>query len=402
MDNEIIHIPQGSTLRLYPGELNCLVNVFKSQGLSLDGIDFKQEIVSFPQAYVGYINLPGRRIIIDPKHEGIDLRHIIRIYYFLYASDATDLDDPIYDIDSGSSFDVVDSYVKELDKIIKKGLPVEYRDNRDTLQFLRGNIDVINTLKNKRLGKKEIFDCSFDELSHDIPLNRVLYKALLKALQIVDVGMSGMLKKHFTDVSEVQEIPEVALNTNTMYCKKALTLAYMILNDLSVSDYGNQAYGQNLLLNFDRLFEEFIKRILTVYSGDYSFTYWIDERTYAICKTQSEEYYKSYIPDMLYEFQDKQYPITAYAILDMKNKTSKPFSNADVYQMFFYANQLQSKKVILCYPASEDKSNATLRFDSDNFSLHKLYASYINIAGNTSKEFKRNINDFIEKVRSLL
>lgn len=72
--------------------------------------------------------------------------------------------------------------------------------------------------------------------------------------------------KTFFDVSEVNIIPEVQLTTNTMYCKKAVSLAYMILNDLSITDAGNQAYGQNLLFNFDRMFEEFIKRILTVYS----------------------------------------------------------------------------------------------------------------------------------------
>lgn len=105
---------------------------------------------------------------------------------------------------------------------------------------------------------------------------------------------------------------------------------------------------------------------------------------------------------MLYGYQDKVFPISVYAILDMKNKTSKPFSNADVYQMFFYANQLYSKKVILCYPANKKIMNARLTFDNDSFSIRKLYAAYVNIAGNTSKEFKNNINEFIESVRSLL
>ena len=402
MDTRVIHISQGSSLRLLPGESTYLANVFKSQGMGVECIDFEQDIVSFPQAYVGYVNMPERKIVIDSKHSGVDLRHIIRIYYFLYASDSTDLDDPIYDIDAGSTFDVIDNFVKELDTVIKKGLPVEYKDSRDCLQHLRGNMNVVNTILNKSLGKREVFDCSYDELSHNIAINQVLYKALLKAKTIVDIGTAGFLEKHFLDVDDVVSIPEVHLSTNTKYCKKAVTLAYMILNDLSIADCGNQAYGQNLLLNFDRIFEEFIKRILTVYSGDYEFTYWIDEKNYAICKTQTDEYYKSYIPDMLYGYQDRDYPDTAYAILDMKNKTSKPFSNDDVYQMFFYANQLHSKKVILCYPASSKTANATLRFDNESFSLHKLYAAYINIAGNTSREFKQNIMEFIENVGSLL
>ena len=70
--------------------------------------------------------------------------------------------------------------------------------------------------------------------------------------------------------------------------------------------------------------------------------------------------------------------------------------------MFFYANQLNSKKIILCYPSGENVSNAVLKFDNDAFSVKKIYATYINIAGETSKDFKENIYSFIEKVRCLL
>lgn len=377
-----IHISQGGSLRLEKGELSILSSTFESLGIDKACIDFNQEIVSFPQAYVGYISLPDRKIIIAPKHDGVSFKHIMRIYYFLYTLDSSDLDEPMYDIDAGSSYNVIQSFLRELDIVIKKGLPVEYKNSQDTLQYLRGNINLVNTTLNLKLGKKDIFDCEFDELSHDVPINQVLYKALLKATQMIDLGTGSLLRSHFYDVTEVYDIPEnIQLNTNTKYCKKVLTLAYMILNDLSISDYGNSSYGQNFLINFDRIFEEFIKKILTVYSGDYNFTYWDEEKRYALCKTSESEFLKSYIPDMLYGYQDRVYPNTAYCILDMKNKTSKPFSNADVYQMFFYANQLQSKKVILCYPSGRNVSNAVLKFDNENFSIPKIYAAYINIAG---------------------
>lgn len=398
-----IHIPQGGSIRLEQNEISILESTFLSLGIDTSSIDVNQGIVSFPQAYVGYISLPDRKIIIEPKHNGVSFKHIMRIYYFLYTSDSSDLDEPIYDVDTGNSYDVIKSFFQELDIVTKKGLPVEYKNRKDTLKYLRGNINLTNTTLNVKCGKKEIFDCEYDELSHDVPINQVLYKALLKATQMHDVGTGALLKRSFYDVSEVYEVPEsIQLNTNNKYCKKALTLAYMILNDLSISDYGNSSYGQNLLINFDRVFEEFIKRILTVYSGDYNFTYWDEEKNYALCKTNESEFFKSYIPDMLYGYQEQSYPYTAYCILDMKNKTSRPFSNSDVYQMFFYANQLKSRKVILCYPASEDIGNATLKFDNENFSIRKIYATYINIAGDTSQDFKNNIYSFIDKVKSLL
>ena len=402
MEKDTIHLPQGSVLRLFPGEKELLAILFRNQGINIDCIDFKQDVVVFPQPYVGYINLPERRVIIDPKHDGVDLRHIIRIYYFLYSNGNSDLDDPIYDLDRDRSFDVIKKYIEALDTVIKKGLPVEYKVRQDTLQHLRGNINVVNTLVNKKLGRIEVFDCLHDELSKDIPINQILLKALKKAEIMVEIGRAGYFKSFFGDVSEPFGLPGVSLNTNTAYCKKALTLAYMILNDLNISDYGSKGYGQNLLINFDRLFEEFIKRILTEYSGDFNYTYWDEEKTYAVCKASTGVYFKSYIPDMLYRFQDNTYPTSAFGILDMKNKISRPFNNADVYQMLFYANQLYSKKVILCYPSSVPTEVAVLKFDNDSFSLKRIYATFLNITGDSSVEFKNNINTFIEEVKSLL
>lgn len=402
MDSSVIHIPQGSILKLQDGEIEYLRRSFEERGIGLGAIDFKQDLVIFPQQYVGYINFPTRKVIIDPKHEGVELKHILRIYYFLYASDDSDLDDPIYDIDAGNSNDVIELFLSELDKVVKKGLPVEYRNDRENLAYLRGNINVVNTMMNKSLGRKELFDCSYDNLSRDIAINQVLLKAFTKASLVTDIGRAGLLKQDFVGISDIHDIPDVALTTNTMYCKKALTLAYMIINNLSISDYGNQAYGQNLLINFDRLFEDFVKKVLVTYSGDYNFSYWDEEKDYALCTSANDTFYKSYIPDMVYLYQERETPASAECILDMKNKTSKPFSNADVYQMFFYANQLHSKRVILCYPSSVARGNALLKFNNESFSLKKLNGVYVNIAGNTANDFKNNIFDFIDKVRELI
>lgn len=399
-----IHIPQGGTLQLDKSELNILIPVFKSIGIDIGCIDCNQAIVSFPQAYVGYISLPNRKIIIDPKQDGVDFKHIMRIYFFLYTSNLSDLDEPNYDVDVGASYDIIQSFIRELDIVVKKGLPVEYKSNQESLQYLRGNINLINTRLNLKLGKKEIFDCEYDELSQDIPINKILYKALLKASKITDLGVGDLLKQNFRDVTVEQQdlYQDININTNTNYCKKVLILAYIILNNLSISDYGNSLYGQNLLINFDKVFEDFIKKILTVYSDDYNFMYWDEKKNYAYYELNENEIYKSYIPDLLYGYQNQVYPNSADCILDMKNKTSKPFSNPDVYQMFFYANQLHSKKAILCYPSSSDTNNLILKFDNETFSIKKIYATYINIAGNTSVDFKKNIYEFIDNIKNIL
>ena len=43
-----------------------------------------------------------------------------------------------------------------------------------------------------------------------------------------------------------------------------------------------------------------------------------------------------------------------------------------------------------------------LRFTDERFCLQKLYAAFMNLAGNTAQEFKANIQDFIFRIESLL
>ncbi len=401
MTGNVMHIDQGDVLILSDDELEYITKSFEAHNIGLSCIDFKQRIVSFPQRYVGYLSFPSRKIIIDSKHEGIDLRHILRMYYFMYASEVMDIDDPIYDLENGELYDVVPLFLSELDRVIKKGLPVEYADQNDDLEYLRGNVNVSRTLFNLRLQKRETFNCDYDTLTKNIPLNRIFKKAYFKVKNLADGDISYNFDRSFLEVSDIETIPEIVLNTNTQYCKKALALAYIILNDLSISDYGDSGYGQNLLINFDRLFEDFVKKILVHYSGDYGFTFWEEDRPYAICTSTNVEYNRSYLPDLVYDFKDGREP-KASCILDMKNKTSSPFSNEDVYQMFFYAHQLNSKKVVLCYPSSRYIGNAQLKFNNEKLALKRIEAAYINIAGESSKEFKDNINSFIQNINVLV
>lgn len=116
--------------------------------------------------------------------------------------------------------------------------------------------------------------------------------------------------------------------------------------------------------------------------------------------TNNGDYAKSYIPDMLYMYQDKKVPASAFCILDMKNKTSKPFSNADVYQMFFYANQLHSKRVILCYPSSEEQDNANEKILILSSKIGKTATTISVFAWKNNEFYMANIGDSMAYITS--
>lgn len=395
-------VEQGALLRLFPEELEPIKSILSKKGMSWDCLDAQQLILKFPQQYIGYIGLPGRKIIIKPKHNGITISHILRVYYFLYSAEYTDLDTPMYDVEAGNDVNLVAMYIQELLAVVHRGLPVEYREKTDDLGFIRGNLNIVPTSLNIRCRKRDSFNCTFDDLTRDISLNRLLLAAAKKIETYCGSSDLAYIIRQFGLV-DYTKVPEtVAFTKNTAYCKKAASLAYMILNDLTLSTEGEASSGESLLINFDKVYEDFIKKILMEYSSVGKFSYWTEERTYAFCSDSEGYFERSYIPDLLYDYNEAHGKPSARAILDMKNKTALPFHNPDVYQMAFYGQMLNCKKIILCYPSNRNARSTALRFNDEKFFLQKVYAAYMNLAGNSAREFKENILSFVYRIECLL
>ncbi len=397
-----VTLDQGGFIRLNPEEIPIIQGILSNKGMSWDCLDTNQGIMKLPQQYVGYIGLPDRKIIIKPKHPGITISHILRVYFFLHSAQYSDLDTPMFDVESGNDVNLIAMFIQEMLSIVHKGLPVEYSEKEENLGYIKGNLRVVPTHLNILMRRRDAFRCVYDDLTRDIPINRLLLAASKKIESHVQNSDITYIIHQFGNVDYSIIPDDVSLNRNTAYCKKAVSLAYMILNDLTLSTDGDSTSGESLLINFDRVFEDFIKKVLMEYSNLGKFSYWGASKSFAFCR-QGEEYFeRSYLPDLLYDYSDINGRQSARAILDMKNKTSLPFHNDDVYQMAFYGQMLSCKKIILCYPSNEDKENTALRFNDEKFFLSKLYGSYINLAGNSAKEFKNNISSFVYRIECLL
>lgn len=308
----------------------------------------------------------------------------------------------MYDIETGNDVNLIAMYIKELLSIVHRGLPVEYREVNDDLNFIRGKLNIIPTVLNVKIHKREAFNCSFDDLTRDIGINRLLLAAAKKIESYTNSSDLSYIIRQFGNV-DYSKVPEnISFTKNTAYCKKAVSLAYMILNDLTLSTEGDTSGGESLLINFDKVYEDFIKKVLMEYSSVGKFTFWTEEKVYAFCSDTDMYFERAYMPDLLYDFSERNGKPTARAVFDMKNKTSLPFHNPDIYQMAFYGQMLNCKKIILCYPSSQNRKSIALRFTDEKFFLQKVYAAFMNLAGNTSSEFKNNIMSFVFRIECLL
>ena len=397
-----VTVEQGGLLSLSQEEMTIVQDILKNRNMSWEYLDARQKVLKLPQQYVGYIGLPARKIIIKPKHNGVTISHILRIFFFLYTAQYSDLDIPIYDVDTGNDINLIAMFEKEMIRVVHHGLPVEYVEKEEDLSYAKGALNANHTLLNVRRNKREAFRCTYDDLTKDIDINKVLFAALRKIEGYVKDSDTLYISKQFGIINYSHIPDQIVFSKNTAYCKKAVSLAYMILKDLTISSEGVSTSGESLLFNFDKVFEEFVKKVLMEYSSIGRFSYWSSSQNFAFYRVNSDLFERSYLPDLLYDYKEVRGRPIAKAILDMKNKTSQPFQNADIYQMNFYSQMLSCKKVILCYPSAERLDSIALRFDEERLSINKLYGAYINIAGNSAKEFKENIRDFIYKIENLV
>lgn len=186
-----------------------------------------------------------------------------------------------------------------------------------------------------------------------------------------------------------KNIEDIVFDTKNYYCKNAFFLSKLILEETFFDSKGDTG-GECFLVDTDRLFEQFIKKILFEFTRDIKFTSWNKDKEYGM----SESKEKRYRPDILYGFKEDK----AHVIIDVKNKFSGTFKNADVYQMLFYSGILEAKKLILCYPSVGILNNDELEIYSDNFITNRINAVHIDISGDSKNDFYSSIQRFINDI----
>lgn len=369
-------------------------------------IDIENGICQLPPGRVGVIKMPSKTIIILPRHERVELRHVIRMYYFIGNTlhNGTP-DDPDYDLETQQySFNLTDTYAKELREVIRKGLPSNYLEKSEDLNFVKGRINPINTEFNFKMKRRNPISSIYDELTINNNLNKVLSGALWKIKDKLVAQDFTFLANNLPLCSfeeSLNLIDKISFDRNTVYCRRCFDLARMILKELYFEDIGQENQGEAFLIDYNKLFEEFIRTILKDYSGDPRFSSWQEERRYAEYMEGNNFLMRSYIPDILYDFREGSMP-RSYGIIDAKNKMDTLFSNPDIFQLQFYASLLDARKLILVYPYIGNKAPSRLEIKATGPPVQEVYAVYMDLSGEIGTDFALNIKKLCEDVINCL
>lgn len=150
---------------------------------------------------------------------------------------------------------------------IKRGLFREYRSVSDNIPTIRGRIDINETIRN-RTARKHLMACSYDELTVDNLLNRIIRAAMLYLLRNEKVSHRRKsdirsLLPFFSDIGECDPLSvrwdSLTFGRNNRMYRLLINICYLIFSRLLPSENNEGHYFQSLSeSNLNRLYEKFV------------------------------------------------------------------------------------------------------------------------------------------------
>lgn len=400
-------------IKILDGEEAYFESLVKKNNISWFSEDRKNGILNLSKAYVGYIVTPKRKINLQPKYKEINFEHIFRMYLYVYGYKSTD-SSAVLDISkSQNEIDVAKLFLDSLQKDIQLGILQTYQSSSITSKKLKGRINYPKTWMSYVTGRRNFVYSNVSRLTLNNNFNRLIATALLKLRHVKSHSTKASsflmyfegVESNIINASKLLE--SIHFNSNTSRYRQTLIYAAMIIDQLDYDDLGDSIGTESFLINFDRLFEDFVAKVLISVPKEREFITWKSAKKYAeIFSNGIRQDSREYLPDLLFRYieedQNQDYLPSSYAVLDVKNKAYGTFKNADVYQVLTYAKILHSKKALLIYPSFSRKNPESLVLNPEIFDPAIITSCYINIADSTGEQFLTAIDFFVDTVERVL
>ncbi len=303
---------------------------------------------------VGLLAVPGWSVEILPKIGGEEdgavrraLVHMLAVAWGVPVADCTAA------LLATQRKDLLETLVRlfadTLLAAVRRGLPHRYRLKEDVLPLLRGKLDMRRQLTGHAF-RPDQFACSFDELSVDTPLNRVLKSAVTR---LASATRSAENARRLAELSARFEFVGDSLDpmrervgldrTNTAFHRLHRLARLFLAGDWQSTATGDRE-GIALLFPMNDLFEEFVGRSMRVALAPRSVRLQ-DSGHYALTGEHGGLF--ALRPDIVVDND---------IVIDTKWKELKPdeptlgVAQADVYQMLAYGRAYQAKRLVLLYP----------------------------------------------------
>lgn len=259
-------------------------------------------------------------------------------------------------------------YATALDRAMRRGLPYAYRHREDRLQTVRGRIDAA-ALVTKRFGVFPPIDCSFDDFTADIEVNRRMLAAAL-LLGRHDRGSSAAarlsaLAARMSDVTEIGYDPRrlVPLPADRRFddVRVPLTLAEIVLRNGSVELEDGATATLGFLVDMDRLFEDVVVEGLRPHFGR-RWRWRRQPRGLYLDMAARVDIWPDAILDSVPKHADR-------LVVEMKYKATSEGKHPDLYQVTAYCHATGASRAAIIYA---DVTPQRLHVRRDGPTIHLL------------------------------
>jgi len=300
----------------------------------------------------GVISLPGgRALFVEPKASIANLWRLVT-----GAWDLVELGEARVGMATAPDMltYLAEVFVRGCDSICAQGLLRGYRTCTDDLSAVRGRIDIAGNLR-RNVAFRHRLACRFDELTSDVPENRILLYALsrLASARSWRGEVRGMVHRCLAHMSPVTLTPATdadfaALRFTSMNrrYRTPLTLAQLLIRALGATHLPGSCELPPLLLDMPAVFERFVRGLLR--DALLPMGLRVHHRSHSMALDDAGRV--KLIPDVLVTRHG-----TPLCVVDAKYKlgvgadAAGPAS-ADVYQMLAYCVGYGVRDAALVYP----------------------------------------------------
>ncbi len=246
-----------------------------------------------------------------------------------------------------------------LERQLQQGLLRDYRDIDDTLDQVRGRIDLVRQQR-ENLFKPQRLACRYSELVADIPVNRLLHSALRLVISLATSPMLARqlhaLRMRFGEVGTLapHERGPTAEQLNRMQSRYAplVALANLFLDGQFLDARSGRQQAFSLLFDMNRLFERYTASRLRPLARRHGLKLMVQGPRRHLGHEESGRGRLLMRPDISL-LDESRRPLV---ILDAKWKRidelgpMAKLSATDLYQMAAYASAYNCGSVVLLYP----------------------------------------------------
>lgn len=363
--------------------------------------------------YVGILSFNSLSIMINPVIPNLTYEKLLYLESSSKSTPQTELKKNIFLLLANEENVSVEDYylvslLDEVTDIMVNGLIQQYISHAVVEKKISGIIDFEKQVQNNP--SWEEFNLKKNIRSSDILPNQMILASLDKArtstsipslLAIINIiidffekeGVSLINYKDFIDIEPKELAQSFSSITRSDY-NNAMTFAYYILFGIDFNQGGKQTIVPEHIIDMNFLFENYVTQGLKkIFSEGFE-----KKRVESLGIVPDIPKKGRFIElDGYYNFKNKNVIVDAKnkykKIDDIGNQNNKIPSNADLFQQFYYANRMNSSKVILVYPASKSKTKPIgqfkIPFGTENVCF---YCWGLNISGSPSANKKSLIS----------